>query len=198
MSNQLTKNHIIILVLFGMTLIPFLIAFGLKENPELLTGRTNNGQLITPPVVTERSELTGFDKFSADNVGELPGHWLIINVIPTQECNESCLDAIHKARQLQLMMSKDFTRTRRIALLLSDVSPDAANRWWLEDKVLLKMKPGASLAKKIADIRTGNVPDGMLFLMDPLGNLMMQYEPGFDPYKVKSDLTHLLKFSQIG
>ena len=34
--------------------------------------------------------------------------------------------------------------------------------------------------------------------MDPMGNLMMQYEPGFDPYKVKSDLMHLLRISQIG
>lgn len=36
------------------------------------------------------------------------------------------------------------------------------------------------------------------FLMDPLGNIMMQYESGFDPYKVKSDLHKLLKISQIG
>jgi hypothetical protein len=26
----------------------------------------------------------------------------------------------------------------------------------------------------------------------------MQYDPGFDPYKVKSDLVHLLRISQIG
>jgi hypothetical protein len=42
------------------------------------------------------------------------------------------------------------------------------------------------------------VPDGMLFLIDPLGNLMMQYEPGFNTYKVKDDLMHLLRISQIG
>jgi hypothetical protein len=34
--------------------------------------------------------------------------------------------------------------------------------------------------------------------MDPLGNLMMQYDPGFDPYDVKKDLKKLLKISQIG
>jgi hypothetical protein len=38
----------------------------------------------------------------------------------------------------------------------------------------------------------------MLLLIDPLGNIMMQYEPGFDPYKVKNDLMHLLRASQIG
>jgi hypothetical protein len=34
--------------------------------------------------------------------------------------------------------------------------------------------------------------------MDPLGNLMMKYAPGFDPYKVRNDLSKLLRISQIG
>jgi hypothetical protein len=63
---------------------------------------------------------------------------------------------------------------------------------------LIKIKPSESLLKKITAIRTDNIPDGMLFLIDPLGNIMMQYEPGFDPYKVKNDLMHLLRASQIG
>jgi hypothetical protein len=198
MDKQQKKNRILILVIFSMSIIPFLIAWGLKQNPEVLKGRTNNGQLITPPVPTERNDLTGFDQFSADNMTELSGHWLIVNVIPTSDCNERCLEAIYKTKQLQLMMSKDLTRTRRIAIILKDVAPEIASRWWQEDRFLLKVKPNDALVKKITEIRQGAVPDGMLFLMDPLGNLMMQYEPGFDPYKVKSDLTHLLRISQIG
>ncbi|MGZ8161733.1 MAG: hypothetical protein ACXWTK_06235 [Methylobacter sp.] len=198
MDKQQKKNRILILVIFSMSIIPFLIAWGLKQNPEILKGRTNNGQLITPPVPTERNDLTGFDQFSADNMTELSGHWLIVNVIPTSDCNERCLEAIYKTKQLQLMMSKDLTRTRRIAIIFKDVAPEIASRWWQEDRFLLKVKPNDALVKKITEIRQGAVPDGMLFLMDPLGNLMMQYEPGFDPYKVKSDLTHLLRISQIG
>jgi hypothetical protein len=63
---------------------------------------------------------------------------------------------------------------------------------------LIKIKPSENLRKKITDIRQGNIPDGMLLLIDPLGNIMMQYESGFDPYKVKDDLMHLLRASQIG
>lgn len=198
MDNQQKKNRILILVIFGMSIIPFLIAWGLKQNPEILKGRTNKGQLITPPVPTERNDLTGFDQFSADNMTELSGHWLIVNVIPNSDCNERCLEAIYKTKQLQLMMSKDLTRTRRIVIIFKDVAAEIASRWWQEDRFLLKVKPNDALVKKMTEIRQGAVPDGMLFLMDPLGNLMMQYEPGFDPYKVKSDFTHLLRISQIG
>ncbi len=198
MHNQKNKNHILILVIFGMSVIPFLIAWGLKENPQLLKGQTNNGQLITPPQTTERSDFSGLDPFSTENMSELTGHWLLVNVIPNGECNDSCIEAIHKTKQLRLMLNKELTRTRRIVIVLKDVTPEIAGKWWQDDQTLLRVKASATVAEKIAAIRQGNIPDGMLLLMDPLGNLMMQYEPGFDPYNVKSDLMHLLRISQIG
>ena len=197
-NNQKNKNHILILVIFGMSIIPFLIAWGLKENPQLLRGKTNNGQLVIPPLTTERKDLTGFDVFSTENMSELAGHWLLVNVIPNNSCNESCIEAIHKTRQLRLMLNKELTRTRRIVMVLKDVAPETAGKWWEDDSTLLRVKVNEAVANKITEIRQGNIPDGMLFLMDPLGNLMMQYEPGFDPYNVKSDLMHLLRISQIG
>ena len=96
------------------------------------------------------------------------------------------------------MLNKELTRTRRIVLVLKDVAPETAGKWWEDDSTLLRVKVNEAVANKITEIRQGNIPDGMLFLMDPLGNLMMQYEPGFDPYNVKSDLMHLLRISQIG
>ncbi len=198
MHHQKNKNHILILAIFGMSVIPFLIAWGLKEHPQMLSGQTNYGQLITPPLTTERGDLTGFDRFSTENMSELTGHWLLVNVIPNSDCNDSCIDAIHKTKQLRLMLNKELTRTRRIVMILKDVAPETANKWWEDDQTLLRVKPNDVVAKKIAAIRQGNISDGMLLLMDPLGNLMMQYEPGFDPYSVKSDLMHLLRISQIG
>jgi len=198
MHNQKNKNHILILVIFGMSVIPFLIAWGLKENPQLLNGQTNKGQLITPPLTTERGDLSGFDRFSSDNMSELSGHWLLVNIIPNSDCNEVCIEAIHKTKQLRLMLNKELTRTRRVALVLKNVAPETADKWWQDDPTLLRIKVSDALIKKMTEIKQGIIPDGMLLLMDPLGNLMMQYEPGFNPYDVKSDLMHLLRISQIG
>ena len=245
MNNQQKKNRLLILVIFGMTIIPFLIAWGLKEYPELVKGTTNSGQLIIPPLSIERSDFTGFDQFSVENMGELAGHWLIVNVIPNTGCNEICLDALLKTKQLRLMLNKELPRTRRVVIVFKEPPIEMASQWWLKDTLLWKLhrtenkednalflsllreenkmddalveklignenrqfalgselirvKPSSALVKKIADIRGGKVPDGMLFLIDPLGNLMMQYEPGFNTYKVKDDLMHLLRISQIG
>lgn len=195
---QKQKNHIIIILLFAMTVIPFLIAWVFKQHPELLKDRTNHGDLIIPPMRTERGELSGFDVFTSDHLQEMKGRWLIINVIARGQCNEICQEAIHKSRQLRLMLNKDLTRTRRAVMIWDGFRSSESDRLWLDDKELLKIKPAKTLIDKLDQHKNGQIPDGMLFLMDPLGNLMMQYEPGFDPYQVKSDLSHLLRISQIG
>jgi len=245
-NKQQKKNQLLILAIFGLTIIPFLIAWGLKEYPSVVKGTTNSGQLIIPPVTTERTDFIGLDSFSSENIKELAGHWLIVNVIPEATCNEVCLDALIKSKQLRLMLNKELPRTRRIVIVFKESSTAVQKQWWLKDSLLarlhstkksaddalflsllreenkldealitrliggedrefalssdlIRVKPSSELLKKMIDIRQGNpIADGMLFLMDPLGNLMMQYSPGFNAYKVKEDLMHLLKISQIG
>jgi len=245
MNKQQKKNRLLIIVIFCMTIIPFLIAWGLKENPDLVKGTTNRGQLVIPPLSINRNDFTGFDSFSTENLGELPGHWLIVNVIPSMGCNEICLDALLKTKQLRLMLNKELPRTRRIVIIFNELPQVITREWWLKDMLLwrlrrtenkednalfikllreenkideklidkligsesrdfalnselIRVKPSSELAKKIMNIKTGVMPEGMLFLIDPLGNLMMQYEAGFNTYKVKDDLMHLLRISQIG
>lgn len=96
------------------------------------------------------------------------------------------------------MMNKDLTRIRRVVLIIPEINTDLAKQWWKDDTRLLKAKPSESLLQKLNKITKANISEGMLLLMDPLGNIMMQYESGFDPYKVKRDLGKLLRISQIG
>ena len=198
MNNQQKKNQRTILIIFALSIVPFLIAWFLRENPELMTARTNNGELIVPPIMTERTDLTGYDGFSKTNLKELNGHWVLINVIPNQDCNEVCRQALYKTRQLLLMMGKDLVRIRRSAWLFKDVAANEAEIWWQDDPRLLRVKPSAALLTRLASVLPAPISDGMLLLMDPLGNVLMYYLPGFDPYQVKSDIKRLLNISQIG
>ena len=198
MNKAHNKNRIVLLVIFGMSVIPFLIVLFFGGKATFIKGRINNGELITPAVATELTDFIGIDQFSADNRKELRGHWVILNIVSKKTCGQPCLDAIYKTKQLHLMMNKDITRVRRAVLFTETVDSGSVNTWLREDRVLLRLKPSESLLKKLKAITRGEIKDGMLFLLDPLGNLMMQYQPGFDPYKVKSDLMHLLRVSQIG
>lgn len=198
MNEQQKKNQRLILIIAIMSILPLALAWLFKLNPQWLSASTNRGQLITPPVVTERSEWTGFDAFSRDNIKELQGRWVMVHVIPDAQCAEECRDALHKSKQLWLMMNKDLTRIRRAVVLLADVDTNTAAAWWQDDDRLLRIKPEESLRQKILALGNSKLSSGMLLLMDPLGNVMMQYPSGFNPYDVKSDLKKLLQVSQIG
>lgn len=240
MIKQRKKNQLLFMLIVSMSIIPFLIAWFLSEHPTLLHHSSNNGQLVIPPITTECGDFTGLDTFSSANISELTGHWLIVNIIATAECNETCLDAILKTKQLRLMLNKELARTRRVVLLFNTPIAETAAQWWLKDSLLwrlresdpvlfarllkpdnpldegllnkligtenrefalqsdlIRLKPNAALIKKINTIYYGSIDAGLL-LIDPLGNIMMQYPVGFDPYKVKHDLMHLLRASQIG
>ena len=200
-TQQQKRNRRLIIGIFAMSIIPFSIAWYLAKHPDLLTrAPTNHGELITPIITTERSDFEGFDLFSKNNIQELPAHWLIVNVIAHSDCIERCLDAIHKSRQLRLMLNKELVRTRRAVLVIDNtVSQEKAATWWQQDDMdLLHLKPSVGVIEKLNALYNGAIPEGILLFIDPLGNIMMRYAPDFDPYDAKSDLMHLLKISQIG
>jgi len=198
MNEQYKKNNRTILIIFAMSIIPFFIAWLLSLNTDWIKQGTNQGQLISPVVTTTLDEWIPFDTFSEQNIQQLQGHWVLVNVIPQQTCQEICQQAIHKTKQLRLMMNKDLTRIRRVVVMLSDIQAEIAVNWWKEDTRLLRVRAKATLQKKLITIIGSEIKDGVLLLMDPLGNLMMQYDTGFDPYAVKRDLGKLLRISQIG
>ncbi len=198
MIEQHKKNHIIILLLFAMSVIPFLIAWALTLDTEWLKKGTNYGVLLTPPLTTQSSDLIGLDAFSSDNMNQLTGHWVLIHLIDKGECGEICQSALHATKQLRLMMNKDLTRIRRLAIVMEPVETQKAAQWWAEDTRLLRAYATESFKTRLSSINSQGFREGSLYLMDPLGNMMMRYEPGFDPYKVKSDLQKLLRISQIG
>jgi len=198
MNKPFKNNRNIILILFAMSVIPFMIAWYLAEHPEWFNASTNRGELIRPVITTERNELEGRDTFSAENITELKGHWVLLNIVSKKPCQHDCLEAIHKTRQLRLMMNKDLTRIRRAVIFLAEVNSENLAPLWKDDQRILRLKAKPALAKKLRLLIQEAPGNGWLILMDPLGNLMMKYRSGFDPYDVKKDLAKLLRISQIG
>ena len=197
MNTQLKKNRLTIIGIFAMSIIPFGIAWYLAEHPGSLHLGVSNGSLITPPLTTELSDYSGYDQFTSSNLKELQGHWVLVNLVPEAECGVVCAETLYKSRQLSLMMGKDIARIRRAAIVLAKTAQPVFNPEWQADARLLKVEISPALREKLAAISTQS-PAGMLLIMDPMGNLMMTYPAGYDPYQVRNDLGKLLRISQIG
>ncbi len=184
------------MVIFAMSILPFAYAWYLAENPGKVKLGTNNGELITPPLSTDQSDFIGHDDFSTKNLAELQGHWILINLMQSTQCTEACQDGLYKTQQITLMMGKDIARIRRLAVIYPQ-SSHVLPKQWQEDARLLKIVPSLKLQQTLAKV-FANDSSGALLVMDPLGNLMMKYAPGYDPYQVRNDLSKLLRISQIG
>lgn len=197
MKTPTNNNRRTVLLILALAIVPFSFAWYLAKNPDSLRLGASNGDLVTPPLTTEFSEFSGFDPFSNENIVQLKGHWVLINLQYGPVCDAACEDVLYKSRQISLMMGKDISRIRRAVVVTAD-SGKVFNDDWQNDGHLLKIKVSPALQEKIRNITGSDAAVGSLLLMDPLGNLMMHYPGGFDPYKVRNDLSKLLKISQIG
>jgi len=195
-NNQLKKNRYTIILVFALSILPFAVAWFLAENPDKVKLGTNNGELIRPPLTTEYSQFSGYDTFSAENLSELKGHWVLINQVQQDQCEQVCQEGLYKTNQITLMMGKDIARIRRL-VLITDQAKQPLPQQWQDDARLLKAVPINALKQTLQQIAGSDLPGGLL-IMDPLGNLMMKYAPGYDPYQVRNDLSKLLRISQIG
>lgn len=152
----------------------------------------NYGELIAP---TSVSGVAGAQREAGppfDTEG-LKGRWVLV-MVDSGTCVARCREKLLQMRQLRLMQGKDQDRVARAWLLDDDAAPAAELLKEYEGTVVVAAEASPLIGKLPAD---GALRDH-LFLVDPLGNLMMRFPKDADPNRIKKDLSHLLKVSRIG
>lgn len=198
MSESKTSGRWILILIFFICAVPLVLAWLLLQNPQWLSGRTNYGNLIVPAVPVDRSNLFAFDAFSRQNLNEMKGHWVLLHVVTAQGCDKVCKESLYKTKQIRLMLNKDLLRLRRVLMLDQGADEQQAGDRWRDHRYLLRVRPGQGVIDLLSDAIGRPLEEGMVFVMDPIGNVLLWYPPGFDPYGVKKDLKRLLSVSQIG
>ncbi len=150
----------------------------------------NYGELLTPgplpDIFLERVDGADF-RFS-----QLRGKWIFVTVDPGA-CPEGCRDKLYKIRQLRLTQGKDMDRVERVWLLDDAGTPNPGVV--AEHPGLWPVKAAGDALKRLA---LNGAPRDYIYLVDPLGNLMMRYPENADPSKMAKDIARLLKVSRIG
>jgi hypothetical protein len=144
-------------------------------------GSTAHGVLIQPPV-----QLANGDVFQ--------DKWTLLYVADGA-CDPACVNALYIARQTRLLLNKDMPRVNRVLLATGPV-----------DRALLERRhPGVLLLDASSPATDGvlrAIPAAQrangLFIVDPLGNLVMRYDARENPKGLLDDLKKLLKLSHIG
>lgn len=157
--------------------------------------RTNYGTLLDPrnyPMPALGS--TALDG-SALSLEAYKGKWLMLQVNDA-DCQDACRKRLYDMRQLRAAQGKEMERIERVWLITDDKPLDTVLMREYDGMRHLRVTRQALQAWLPAE--AGNVQADHIYLVDPLGNLMMRYPKDADPNKIKKDLVKLLKASSIG
>lgn len=151
----------------------------------------NYGELIAPVAMPG---LAPGDAVPSDPaVTQIRGHWAFV-MVASGACDQPCREKLWQMRQLRLTQGKDADRVVRTWIVDDSVTPSASLLREFEGTLVLQETGKALLPRLPA---TGSVRDH-LYLVDPLGNLMMRFPKDADPNRIKKDLSKLLSVSRIG
>lgn len=193
-------NRWVLVMLVLLFVLPVAAATSLYLAGWRPAGSGHHGELIQPARQVADGVLQTLDgkpvRFS-----DLRGKWLMVHFGPSS-CPEECMKNLYHMRQVHAAQAKEIGRVQRVFIAtdtgvaeklqakLADYPEMHA--WSGEKKALAELLQSFGIDAGQAAERQG------IYLVDPLGNLIMRYPSGADPSGMLKDLTRLLKYSWVG
>ena len=188
------RNLRTLAALAGLFLLPLVLAFmtyyGSSWRPQ---AHVNHGQLLVPPHLLPQLALRRISAGESDT--PLRRKWSLVYVAEGA-CQEECRQALYLMRQTRLSLNTDMTRVARVLLAAGETSGLETLAHEYPGLTLLDARApaGAALLREFPLEARAHT----LFVVDPLGNLMMSYDARQDPHGLLEDLKKLLRLSHIG
>ena len=155
------------------------------------TTRINYGELLepvtTPEIAGRRLDGTPF------RLSELRGRWVLL-MADAEQCAARCERKLYATRQARTIQGREQDRIVRVWLLADGAPPPTAE--------LGAQHPGMIIVR--GDARQWQMlpgPEGAagsVYVVDPLGNLVLRYPAEPDIRRLARDLERLLRASRIG
>lgn len=191
LAGTANRSRATLVLIFALFVSPLVVAWLLNFTGDFKPAATvNTGTLVQPVRPVGTPALVDVAGAALDK-GYFKGKWTFVFRL-AGECDELCRKTLYVLRQVRLAQGKNIDRVQR--LLLTDAS--APEDWAGE---VAGHYPGLTLARPaMAADAAPFAPAGKIFLVDPLGNLMMEYAPDADPRGMIKDLERLLRVSYVG
>lgn len=157
--------------------------------------RSNYGALIDPrshPIPA----LAGRDlKGQALELDAWRGKWIMLQA-DSGDCGEYCQKKLWEMRQLRLVTGKEMHRLERVWLVTDDKTPQTSLQSEFEGTHIVRVN--AETLRRWLPTEGNTSAADHIYIIDPLGNLMMRFPKEGDPNRMKRDIGRLLKASAIG
>ncbi|HET7203955.1 MAG TPA: hypothetical protein VFI92_11360 [Steroidobacteraceae bacterium] len=192
-----------LLVLAAIFFVPLAVAFWLYYGPSgwRPVGGTNKGDLVDPAVPLPPVSLAQPDgaRTAPEFLGA--GQWTIA-YLGDGACDERCRQALYLSRQSRIALNKDMGRVQRVFLATGSCCDRAYLQAEHPDLLVAVIGDDADsqalLAKFPALGGKSAAEAGRLWVIDPLGNLVLSYSEQAPDKALLTDVKKLLRLSHIG
>ena len=194
LRNAQRKSQRMLLLVAAVCIAPFVAAWALYFFWQP-SGRINYGELVegvTVPVgkIASAGGGTPFD------FAQVRGRWIFVT-IDSGACEDICRKKLWKMRQVRLTQGKYLERIERV-FLVSDAQNVAATVVKEYDGTWVANGHGSEGNAILKVFPFRDVLSDHIYLVDPLGNVVLRFPKDADPSRMKKDLERLLKVSRIG
>jgi hypothetical protein len=170
------------LMFFAPLAISFILYYGHAWHPG---GKVNHGELIEPPRPLPDAGLPP--------PLSLQRKWTMLYV-QRGACEAACLKRLYDMRQVRTALDRDMDRVQRVLLAGTDCCDMQQLHEKHPDLVAVPLSGALEPLLKLLP-----EPDSQrIYLVDPLGNVMMFYAADTPAKGLLEDMKRLLRLSQIG
>jgi len=165
-------------------------------------GHVNAGDLIDPPRPLPSLELPL--QSSGQTAADFLRHKWSLLYVEQGPCAERCRTSLYETRQVRLALDKDMDRVQRVFIAGADCCDFQTLREQHPDLLALRLSEAAApLLALLPGAAAGSGAGGganarRIYVIDPLGNVMMSYAPDANPKGMLEDMKRLLRLSHIG
>ncbi len=201
-KKELRNQRIKLVIIISLFALPVVIAWLWHVNSDQWrpTSTTNYGELITPARPLENFVMQALDGTPV-NQDILRGHWTLV-YIGAAECDPSCRSNLYNIRQIRIALNEKIDRLERLWIVSNMQNSEQLHGLLEEHPGLQVVKPDSEMLQRLfTQFRMSNddaAVEGRVYLVDPLGNLMMRYPVDAQPKGILKDILRLLKTSWIG
>jgi cytochrome oxidase Cu insertion factor (SCO1/SenC/PrrC family) len=159
----------------------------------------NHGEILNPIVHISSFKLTDEDNEIIPQA-ELTFKWRLISFVG-KECDQSCESRLYDTRQIHTSLGKDQHRLSRMFIHLEPASESLNKLIDEEHENVIHVNGDVGVIKKAlgVNIRSdASITNNEIYIMDPMGNVMMRFTQEQPNKEFLYDLKKLLKASQIG
>ena len=158
--------------------------------------KVNYGRLLSDPIDVGTLDLE-LD-YQNLNVDSMERKWMLVHFI-NDACLESCADLIYVARQVNVLLARQQTRVKRYIAAPIEVKPKLENFFTTyQDLNFIEVKDQSTTIQEFKKNGINPFAQPNMFVIDPIGNIILHYSGEVDGKKLLADLKKLLGASKIG